>query len=342
MPRIREIHAAAVDVPLTEPFAIAGGAPAVARNVFVRVIFNDPDNPDDRTGYGEAAPFEAVSGETQASTLAAIARVTPSLIGREAGDWRALRPLMPAEPAARCALEQALCDVSLGSGIHRLKTDITIPAGSVEHAVAAARRAAAAGFDTVKIKAGAAGWETDAARVRAIHAAEPALRLIVDANCGYDLREARAFLGALHEVQLELFEQPVPAAALDDLAALTADAAICADESVRGPADAKRVADLGVAAINVKLMKCGVADALEVIAIARAARIPCMIGGMIETPLSMSYSAALAAAEPGLFRYVDLDTPLFMPPGVVDAPLTYDGPNLTLRPGRPDAARWFP
>jgi L-alanine-DL-glutamate epimerase-like enolase superfamily enzyme len=330
LPHIREIHAVRVEVPLTEPFVIAGGAPSAAQNVFVRVTWSDG-----RATYGEAAPFEAVSGETQDSTLAAIDRAAPALIGRSA----APRHLMPAEPAARCALEQAISPFPELSGEVTLKTDITIPAGSIERAVEAAHRAAARGFETVKIKAGAADWETDARRVRAVHAAEPHLKLIVDANCGYTLPDARRFLGALRGVQLELFEQP--GITLDDLAALCGDAPICADESVRSPADAGLVAQLGVAAINVKLMKFGVADALEVIAIARAANVPCMIGGMIETPLSMSYSAALAAADPALFRYVDLDTPLFMPGGLVDAPLTYDGPNLTLAPGRPDAGRWF-
>lgn len=350
MPPIRDVRAVPVDVPLSEPFAIAGGAPSVARNVFVRI-----ELADGAAGYGEAAPFEAVSGETQRSTLAALTRAAPALLGREATAWRGLRALMPAEPAARCALEQALlaalarsAGISLLSylggppGTATLRTDITIPAGSVGHAVSAARRAAAAGFDTVKIKAGAAGWETDAERVRAVHDAEPGLRLVVDANCGYTLEEARRFLGRLGGVPLALFEQPVAPGALRDLAALAADAPVCADESVRSPADALRVAELGgIAALNVKLMKFGVIDALDVVAIARAAGIACMIGGMIETPLSMSFSAALAAADPAVFRYVDLDTPLFMPAGAVPAPLAYAGAELTLRPEPVDPAAWF-
>ncbi|GAA2374763.1 dipeptide epimerase [Dactylosporangium salmoneum] len=326
-----------VDVALTEPFAIAGGAPPFAHNVFVRVELTSGE-----VRYGEAAPFTAVSGETQSSTLAAIRSCAPALVGAPVEDLRALRPVMPQAPAARCALETALSELPEISGQKALETDITIPAGTVEHAVAAAHRAAARGFATVKLKAGAAGWETDARRVQAVHAAEPSLRLIVDANCGYTLAEARRFLGALGDATLDLFEQPVPPEALADLRALTAEAPICADESVRTPDDARRVADLGVAAINVKLMKCGVLDAEQVIATAKDAGIPCMIGGMIETPLSMWYSARLAAADPALFRHVDLDTPLFMPPDVVTSPLTYDGPTLTLTSGRPDAGRWFP
>jgi L-alanine-DL-glutamate epimerase-like enolase superfamily enzyme len=141
-------------------------------------------------------------------------------------------------------------------------------------------------------------------------------------------------------VELTLLEQPTPH--LEDLAALAAEVPICADESVRSPADALRVAAIdGLAAINVKLMKSGVIDALDVIAVARSAGIPCMIGGMIETPLSMAFSAALAAAEPAQFRYIDLDTPLFMPPDAVPGALTYDGPELTLSPGPPPLQEWF-
>jgi L-alanine-DL-glutamate epimerase-like enolase superfamily enzyme len=63
--------------------------------------------------------------------------------------------------------------------------------------------------------------------------------------------------------------------------------------------------------INIKLMKSGVVEALEIAAIARAAGLGLMIGGMVESILAMTMSAHFAAGLGG-FRFVDLDTPLFL------------------------------
>ena len=54
---ISQMECLPLDLPLTEPFAIAGGAPGVAHNVLVRVVLSDGT-----VGLGEAAPFTAVSG----------------------------------------------------------------------------------------------------------------------------------------------------------------------------------------------------------------------------------------------------------------------------------------
>src|SRR6266540_1966467 len=57
---ITSLEASEMNLALTEPFAIAKGAPAVAANVLVRV-----ELADGTVGLGEAAPFTEVSGETQ-------------------------------------------------------------------------------------------------------------------------------------------------------------------------------------------------------------------------------------------------------------------------------------
>ena len=63
---IVRLDIAPIAVRLTENFAISKGAVATAQNVLVRVVLQDGS-----AGYGEAAPFEVITGETQASTLAA-------------------------------------------------------------------------------------------------------------------------------------------------------------------------------------------------------------------------------------------------------------------------------
>jgi L-Ala-D/L-Glu epimerase len=56
---IARLDMAPITVRLTESFAISKGAVAAAQNVLVRVVLQDGS-----AGYGEAAPFEAITGET--------------------------------------------------------------------------------------------------------------------------------------------------------------------------------------------------------------------------------------------------------------------------------------
>jgi L-alanine-DL-glutamate epimerase-like enolase superfamily enzyme len=334
-----------IAVPLTEPFAISGGTLTVARNVLVRTVLRDGS-----VGYGEAAPFEVVSGETQASSVAALQGLTELLVGRDVSGWRALsemlRPVLGGAPAARCAVEQSVIDalarhlgLSLvdyfGGGSGRLVTDLTIPSGDVAHATESARRAAECGFCTVKIKVASDRWETDVERVLAVVDVAPNIRVIADANGGFSLADGRRFLAGLADsgVRLTLFEQPVAADDIVGLARLEQefDVPVCADESVRSPADAVRVVRVGgISSINVKLMKFGVVDALDVIAVARSAGMSCMVGGMIETAVSMSFSAALALANQPLFSNADLDTPLFMESPVAGGGISYAGEAILL------------
>ena len=58
-------------------------------------------------------------------------------------------------------------------------------------------------------------------------------------------------------------------------------------------------------------MKTGFVHALEISRLAHAAGVKLMIGGMMESNLSMTASAHLAAGL-GYFDFVDLDTPFFI------------------------------
>src|SRR5258707_10881832 len=86
---ITGVESTPIDLRLTEPFAIAKGAPAVAANVLVKVTLRDGT-----VGLGEAAPFTEVSGETQSGTLRAIATVTSLLVGEDARRYRRLSDLL--------------------------------------------------------------------------------------------------------------------------------------------------------------------------------------------------------------------------------------------------------
>jgi L-alanine-DL-glutamate epimerase-like enolase superfamily enzyme len=333
-------------LPLTEPFAIATSAPTVANNLLVRLTLADGT-----LGLGEAAPFSAVSGETSNSAAAAVAACRELVVGQ---DVRILRRLSPAiaeicdeEPAARWAVEQALLDAMLrhyhmpmwayfGGHGTELHTDITITAGDRAHAVSAATSAGGRGFSVLKIKVGSplAGVDADVERVLGIHQAAPAARLILDANGGYDAGQALSLLDKLaaHDVPIALFEQPV--ARQDPLALLAVSrksrVPVCADESARRTSDVRWLLETGAAqAINLKLMKTGLYETLEMYHLWRSAGRDLMIGGMVESVLAMTVSAHFAAGLGG-FAHIDLDTPLFIAEHPFHGGFTQDGPTLRL------------
>jgi len=59
---IRKVQFWPVDVPITDPFVVATGARTVAENVFLQITLANGAQ-----GFGEAAPFPEVGGETRES-----------------------------------------------------------------------------------------------------------------------------------------------------------------------------------------------------------------------------------------------------------------------------------
>ena len=315
-----------LDLALTEPFAIATGAPTMANNVLIRLKLADGT-----VGLGESAPLTAVSGETQASTLEALAvRARGAAREGRAG----LAPLaallgeaLPGAPSARCGIELALLDALgrhyrmplftfFGGAGTGLDIDMTVTAGDEAHAASSARAIVARGIRTIKVKVGALSAEEDVRRMVIIRREAPGARLFADANGGYTVAQSRAFLAGLEAegVPLALFEQPVPREDWEGMAELTRSSRvpICADESARTAKDVLRLAREGGAhGVNLKLMKSGVVESLAMWNLARASGMELMMGGMVESTLAMS-SAAHFAAGLGGFDYADLDTHLFI------------------------------
>jgi L-alanine-DL-glutamate epimerase-like enolase superfamily enzyme len=341
---ISEITAEPLDLELTEPFGIATGAQERARNVLCRLVASGG-----ATGLGEAAPFPAVNGETQELALSALREAGSDLLGLSLDAWRATaeraRELLAHAPSALCAFETALLDayarshsLSLhsffGGRERELHTDITITTGAVEAAAAAALRAREAGFATLKVKIGGSAAEHDVLRLRAVGDAAPKAALLLDGNAAFSADQALALLQALGPLRerVVLFEQPTAA---DDLWGLSAvrrhgRVAVAADESARSAADVARLGAMGAAdTINVKITKCGIVEALDMIGCARSHGLGLMIGGMVESRLCMSTSACLAAGVGG-FRFVDLDTPLFLRDDPFDGGFRQRGPRLEL------------
>lgn len=341
---ITAIEVEALTLDLTEPFAIASGAQARAENLLVRVRLDDGTE-----GLGEAAPFPAVSGETQGSSLAAIERVKRDIVGIDAARTRKIAAVLAesigTQPAARSAIEQAVFDALarhagvplwalFGGACAPVETDMTITAGDVEHARQSALSITERGIRTIKLKIGATDPRIDAQRVAAAVSAAPGARIFVDANGGYDVSGALTFLDATRAMgaSIELFEQPVAADDLDGMVEVErrGNVPVCADESARSAADVIELVRRGAPrAINIKLMKCGVVEALAMWSVAQAAGLERMIGGMVESDLAMTFSAHFAHGLGG-FAYCDLDTPLFVSDSPFEGGMIYEGGEVRI------------
>ncbi len=315
----------ALESPMRQAFEIASGAETSVRNVLVEVRLACGAR-----GFGEGAPLAAYNDDTQQATLGALRGLRPFIVGRDASRWRPLLSeldarLGPSRGAARAAVSMALLDawtrrrrmplrLLFGGAQTSVASDVTVTILPADEARLAARRIAAMGIRTIKIKVGR-DVEDDADRVRAVACAARGLRLILDANQGYGAAQACALLRRLRRegIRPALFEQPVPKDDWEGLAKVARDGAVAvaADESVSSREDALRMARKRCAqVVNIKLMKCGVLEAWDIAAIARSAGLGLMMGGNIESSLAMTCAAHFAAGLGG-FSFIDLDTPLW-------------------------------
>lgn len=335
--QIAALTVSSLSLRLKAPFGISSGSLPVADNLLVRV-----DLHGGVSGYGEAAPFPAYNGETQASVRAGLHEVHDFVVGANVRHWRKLaRDLVERLPsgAARCALETAILDAFtryqktsvwryLGGHRRQLRTDITISTGTPDEARVAATAASAHGFRTLKIKVGGGAPEADVERIRAVREVTASAALLLDANAGFSAGDALALLAGLRKVGIKpvLFEQPVAREDIEGLARVHREGrvAVAADESAHSASDVRALIKArAVQVINIKLMKSGLAEAMDMAWLAREAGLKLMIGGLVESRLAMSMSASFAAGTGG-FSYVDLDTPLLLASEPLQGGLVYE------------------
>lgn len=322
---IQKITVEPLNIPLLEPFTIATGSVSSASNVLITLTLQDGS-----VGYGECAPFPPSTGESQETALAAARGCVELLEGRDAANWRQLsqtvHSLYYAQATVCAGIEMALLDaltrshgiplyVFFGGASSQVETDLSIPMVAPEHGYELAQAAAKQGIRLLKVKVGG-DLRKDVARVEAVREGAPDLGLLLDANQGYTAGEALLCLEALDERDIRplLMEQPVHKDDLEGLRYVTQHTTVpvAADESASSAAGVARLIAMHACnVINIKLMKCGLVEALDIAAICRATKTGLMIGAMIESRLGTCASAHFVAGLGG-FRYIDLDTPMLL------------------------------
>jgi len=322
---IQSIEVYRVALQYLEPFRIAPSTSIESENVVVK-IHTDYEV----VGIGEASPSKRVTQETQETVLHSFEKVCPRLIGmcplRIEQIIEMMDKIIATNPSAKAAIDMALHDILgkttkkplfklLGGFRESVLTDITLSIKSPEEMARDAADAVKKGFKALKVKVGMAS-EEDLERVKRIResvGADIAIRL--DANEGWNLKDAIKVLSRLEPFDIELVEQPVKAGDIKGLAKLRKSSSIpiMADESVHTPSDAIRVIrEDAVDLINIKLMKSGgIWKAKKISAIAEAAGVSCMIGCMDESSIGITAGVHLAAALKNI-QYADLDSDILL------------------------------
>ena len=270
--KIAHIEPIAVSLPMTRPMKMAGVLIESADNVLVRV-----ELAGGQVGWGEAASAPLMTGETVASMMAAIRHMAPALLDADANDISALSMrmdrLMYSNQSAKSAVEMALHDAlgrALGKPVYELlggKKRSRVPVlwllgtGSVEGDIAEARDKQAAGFVAFKVKVGIGDPLADAARTRRVcEALGTGLLISADANQGYDVDQALAYVKAVDGAALDFFEQPIAGHDVAGMAKIAAATRIplAFDEGLHGIDDLMRHHDMKAArGCSLKTIKLG-------------------------------------------------------------------------------------
>ncbi|MFF1465686.1 enolase C-terminal domain-like protein [Streptomyces sp. NPDC058330] len=333
---------------LTEPLRISRSTMSARDAVWLTVEH------EGLRGHGEAVTSVFYGLDTPA--LQRLSAEAGERLTRFAGPETALHALRvgeltaPGTPAAvTAAVEAALLDLvgkRTATAVHRFlgsatppraATARTISLTSPGRAAAQARRLADAGFRLIKVKAGDRDEEADLDRVRAVRAAAPGARILLDPNGAWSTGRARALLPRFADLGVEAVEQPLAPGDPDALARLAARSPlpVIADEDAVTYEDARRLAGR-VHGVNVKLAKCGgVHAALRIAALLEGSGTDLMLGCLTASTLGIAPAVHIAHRA----RWTDLDGHLLLAHdpwtgiGGADGYVTAPGlPGLGVRP----------
>jgi o-succinylbenzoate synthase len=334
---IRRIAWTTFQLPFAQAFTTAHGSTAARAGALIRLT-----TAEGLEGLGEAAPVPAF-GDRLDDSLRVIADLAPHLIGLGLLEADALLARLnytqPGVAAAACAFDTALYDIRAqraGWPLARLlggdagqPVPVNATIGALEPAAAclAASHATAAGFRCVKLKVGVAGSrQAEIGRVAAVREAiGPDIHLRLDANGAWSITEAIAIIRSLERYDIELVEQPVSAADLAGMAQVRAavDTPIAADESVRGPEQARQVIAARAAQILVvkPMLAGGLRRALEVVALAREAGLGALVTTTIDAGIGVAAALHLATTLPALTLACGLATGPLLADDLIAQPL---------------------
>ena len=294
-----------------------------------------------RVGYGEA-PAISYYNITVDQMIADLERkkimIERFALTEPERYWHYLHHLLPQNPFLVAALDIAAWDLfgkiqgrsirqlwKIAPREQELLTDYTIGIDSTEKMLDKLREKP---WPIYKIKVGTAD---DLEKLRAIRRETQAL-LRVDANAGWSLETALQLIPALHELGVEMIEQPLAKDDWDGMRKLFdfSPIPLYADEACVFEQDVQKC-EGHFHGINIKLTKCsGLTPARRMISDARARGLKVMLGCMNESSIG---SAAIAQVLP-LLDLVDMDGPLLLTEDLATG-LAYDAGRVLIDEQKP-------
>ncbi|HVC82525.1 MAG TPA: o-succinylbenzoate synthase [Chloroflexota bacterium] len=305
--RIEELELFQLAMPLVNPFTTSFGTEYTRPCIIVRLAGEGAE------GWGECVAGEGpwYSYETVGTAWQVITDyVSPAILGQEVSGaedlWKRLARIR-GHRMAIAAVEQALWDAAARAagkplnallGGTRAETPSGVSLGiqaSPEKLVEVARRHIDQGYQRIKLKI-APG--RDIPFVAAVREQFPDMLLSVDANSAYTLADTE-HLRQLDAFNLLMIEQPLADDDIVDHATLQRElkTAICLDEAIRTPDDARHALALGSCRIiNIKPGRVGgLLRSKQIHDICQAADVPVWCGGMLETNIGRATNIQLAS-----------------------------------------------
>lgn len=358
-----------VDVPTIRPHVLAMATMHAQSMVIVRIT-----DADGVQGVGEGTTIGGLSygEESPESIKSAIdTYIVPILqvcdLSRVRETMARVSRSVRGNHFAKCAVETALLDMAgkrlrvpvselIGGGRVRSSLPVawTLASGNTARdidegeAMLEQRR-----HRIFKIKIGKREVVDDVAHVGAIckaFAGRASIR--VDVNQNWSEAQAVRGMAMLHDVGVDLVEQPVARDALGAMARLSGQQQVplMADEALNGPRSAFRIAAAAAAGVfAVKIAQSGgLHPASEVAAIAMAAGVGLYGGTMLEGGVGTVASAHLFATFPELAWGTELFGPLLLTEEILATPLAYadfelavpEGPGLGIALDEDKVARF--
>ena len=343
--KIKNITTEVIHIPLKTPFITA--LRRVENIEFVRVKLECING---FIAYGEAPATMAITGEDIPIILNSISLIKNDLLDIDLNSALDILHNSSIGSSAKASLDMAIITLLAKEKniplykyfikkdenleVKTLFTDVTISLNTIEKMFKDAKDAISQNMPILKIKLG--HDILHAIKVTKLLANKlKESTLLIDANQAWSLDSSLEYLESVKDLKIELIEQPVEALKLEDLKQITQKSHIniMADEAVFTIEDAKQIiksksADM----INIKLMKCGgLSKAVEILDYAREKGVKCMLGSMLEGPVSINAALHLALAYGDVIKYIDLDSPLLYKEPSNELCFEFNGSEIKLK-----------
>lgn len=268
-------------------------------------------------GHGESAPFARLSQLGQKPIVDVLVDyLAPAVIGKDPFDleaiWRAMDRATPYAAQAKGAIDMALYDIMgkktgmpaynfLGGIVRReIPLQAIVTLDTLDNMKQASLNWVDKGFGTIRIKLGLGDLKKD---MRLVHEIRKAVgddvKIRVDPNQAYSVKEALKMIPVLEEHDIEIYEQPVAWDDLDGLAQVNAATFIpvMPHEAMSSIQDVKMLIDRkAVSLFSLKTDRPGGLTKARVTRdLAELYNIPCVVMSSVELSISTFASMQFAA-----------------------------------------------